>query len=63
MKVLNILGQLTACLCFVFIMLVGMYYGMGKEIERREAETAYHIQRCEADVNYYPDFCKHLLGE
>lgn len=45
------------------LLLTACYYGMGKEIERREAETAYHIQRCEADPEYYPDFCKHLLGE
>lgn len=45
------------------LLLSACYYGMGKEIERREAEEAYHVQQCETNPNYYPEFCKELMGE
>lgn len=43
--------------------LTACYYGMGREIERREAEELYHIQQCESNPDYYPEFCKELMGE
>lgn len=53
-----LLTVISSCL-----LLSACYYGIGKEIERQEEETAYHIQRCETDSEYYPDFCNYLLGE
>ena len=57
------LFDILSCVAFMFIFVLGIFYGMDKEIERREAELAYHVQRCDNDPNYYPDFCKSLMGE
>lgn len=62
-KLVQNLGKMFGCVLFAIGILTVLYYGMGKELERREAEFQWYVERCQQDDNYYPEFCQHILEQ